>query len=70
MRIERTGGLFTKRLCVVDPEGVQLLSTLRMRDVVVHGPRRTAKLAARSGPLTAEQVAAIGDGLARRLPAG
>ena len=60
----------TAALCVVDAEGVALLSTLRMRDVVILGPRRTAKLAARPGPLTREQVAAIRDGLARRLPAG
>lgn len=57
-------------LCVVDPEGVPLLTTLRVRDVVILGPRRTAKLAARPGSITPEHIAAIRDGLARRLPAG
>jgi hypothetical protein len=57
-------------LCLVDPEGLPLFGTLRMRDVAIVGSRGAAKLTARPGALTADQVAAIVDGLARRLPAG
>jgi hypothetical protein len=57
-------------LCFVDPEGLPLLGTLRMREVVMLGPRGAAKLAARPGALTAQQIAAVTEGLARRLPAG
>lgn len=45
------------------------LGTLRARDVVVLRPRGTAKLAARYGTLTGDEVTAIRNGLARRLPA-
>jgi hypothetical protein len=57
-------------LCLVDPEGLPLLGTLRVRDLAILGPRGAAKLAARPGPLTGDRVAALADALARRLPAG
>lgn len=59
----------TAALCIADPQDVPVLTTLRMRDVLIAGPRRTAKHAARPGSLTADQIAAVRDGLAHRLPA-
>ena len=56
-------------LCFADPEGLPTFSKLEVRGVALRGPRRTAKLAARSGPLGPERVEAIRDGLAARLPA-
>lgn len=111
MRIQRTGGLFTRRLealrvagrdrtklvesverqmaevratlsdlghpqisvagalCLVNVDGLPLLCTLGMREVKVLAPRSTARLAARAGSISSDELAVLRDGLARRLPA-
>ena len=56
-------------LCFVDTAGLPLFGTLGVRDVVVDGPKRTAKLIARVGPLAHEDRARIADVLRQGLPA-
>lgn len=56
-------------LCLLHGDALPLLGALWLREVGILTPRSTAKLAARAGPLTPEGIAAIRDGLARRLPA-
>jgi hypothetical protein len=56
-------------LCFVDGAGLPLFGQLRMRDVVVDGPKSIAKLIARVGPLAREDRARIADALREGLPA-
>lgn len=50
-------------LCLVDAEGLPLISTITIDGIPVASTRAAAKLAARPGPLTVDQV----DELARRV---
>ncbi len=43
-------------LCFPSPDGLPLLSQLRVRDVVIDGPKPIAKFARRPGPLTADTI--------------
>lgn len=56
-------------LCLVNVDGLPLFGTLALREVKVLAPRSTARLAARAGSISSDELAAIRDGLARRLPA-
>ncbi len=56
-------------LCIVDAEGLPLLSTVTVNQIPVVGARGAAKLARRPGPLTVGQVAALRDRLAVAFPA-
>jgi hypothetical protein len=55
-------------LCFADIEGLPLLRHLSVRNVIVDGPRTTAKLASRSGTLTTAQINALWRLLASSLP--
>ena len=55
-------------LCFADIEGLPLLRHLTVRNVIVDGPRTTAKLAVRSGTLTSAQVDALCRHLCTTLP--
>lgn len=56
-------------LCFADVDGLPLLRHLSVRNVIVDGPRTTAKLASRPGSLTPEQVDALWIHLGTTLPA-
>jgi Nuclease-related domain len=56
-------------LCFADVDGLPLLRHLSARNVIVDGPRSTAKLASRPGPLTPEQVDTLWVHLGTTLPA-
>lgn len=43
-------------LCFPNPDGLPLLGQLRVRDVVIDGPKPIAKLARRPGPLNADTI--------------
>ncbi|HWE14934.1 MAG TPA: hypothetical protein VG365_15530 [Solirubrobacteraceae bacterium] len=49
-------------------EGLPLLRHQTVRDGIIDGPRATAKLARRPGPLTTEHLERIGRHLAHVLP--
>ena len=55
-------------ICLVDGTGLPWFGGVRLRGVPVLNPRKTAKLAARTGGLSQADIAAIRDLLARRLP--
>lgn len=55
-------------LCVVDPEGLPLLGTVRSRGVPVYGARGAARLCARPGGLDEARVDALVRALAEALP--
>jgi hypothetical protein len=56
-------------LCFVDTAGLPLFGTLRIRDVVVHGPKPIAKLIARDGPLACDGRRRVAEALRLGLPA-
>lgn len=55
-------------LCWLRTDDLPLLGTVRLREVSVLGPRRTAKLARRPGPLGASQISDLTAALAARFP--
>lgn len=55
-------------LCFADIEGLPLLRHLGVRNVIIDGPRTTAKLASRPGTLTTVQVDALWCHLGASLP--
>lgn len=57
----------TGALCFPDAGGLPLLSRLRVRGLLIDGPRQVAKLAARAGPLDPDAIRAVHSELARRL---
>jgi hypothetical protein len=55
-------------LCFADVDGLPLLRHLTVRDVIIDGPRTTAKLASRPGALTRQKVDGLFQHLGRVLP--
>lgn len=55
-------------LCWARTDDLPILGTVQLREVSVLGPRRTAKLACRPGPLGAGQVRELTVALAARFP--
>jgi hypothetical protein len=56
-------------LCFIGTDGLPLFGGLRIRNVVVDGPKPIAKLIGRAGPLAHEDRARIADALRQALPA-
>lgn len=56
-------------LCFASPDGLPLLKSLSVRDVLVDGTRATAKLADRPGSLGSHEIAVLHQRLAAALPA-
>jgi hypothetical protein len=50
------------------PEGLPLFSDLRIRNIMIDGPKPIAKLACRPGPLTPERIEELWQQLGRALP--
>jgi hypothetical protein len=59
---------FRGALCFADVDGLPWLRHLAVRGVIVDGPRTTAKLASRPGPLAPDEVDALWRRLAATLP--
>jgi hypothetical protein len=55
-------------LCFPNPDGLPLFSQLRVRDIVIDGPKPIAKLAARPGPLKPDAIDHIWQLLGRAFP--
>lgn len=55
-------------LCFPNADGLPLVSQLRVRDVVIDGPKPIAKLARRPGRLNPETVEQVWEHLARAFP--
>jgi hypothetical protein len=55
-------------LCFINPDGLPLFSQLRVRDVVIDGPRALAKLARGPGPHEADAIERIWAYLGREFP--
>lgn len=63
-----TGVELRGALCMADVEGLPLLGSLRIRGILVDGPRRTAALSRRPGTLAPETIDAIWRRLAAEFP--
>jgi hypothetical protein len=55
-------------LCMADVEGLPLFKRLKLREVVIDGPRHVAKLIGRAGNLDLDAIQQIAAVLDRRLP--
>ena len=55
-------------LCMADAEGLPLLKRLRIREILIDGPRHVAKLIGRPGDLDPATIQQIASALDRRLP--
>ena len=55
-------------LCFPNPDGLLLLSGLKVREVVIDGPKPIAKFARRPGPLDAEVIRRLWEHLGGALP--
>jgi hypothetical protein len=55
-------------LCFPDPDGLPLVSGLKVREVVIDGPKRIAKFARRPGSLDTEAIRQLWEHLVQALP--
>jgi hypothetical protein len=55
-------------LCFPNVDGLPLFSNLRVRDIVIDGPKPIAKLARRPGPLTPDRMEQLWQQLGRAFP--
>jgi len=55
-------------LCFPNPDGLPLFGQLRVREIVIDGPKRIAKLARRPGPLSPDTISVVWQLLGTAFP--